>query len=143
AVSTDGRFAITGGYDGRLRLWGLTGEQKVRVFAGHSGPVHSVAFSANGKFVLSGSADKTARVWNVKTGEEICRLPHSSTVSSVAFSFDGQFILTADENEGTAKLWAVRTCRHVRDIKTGVVAMIESVAFSPDSRLFVAGGFNG
>ena len=35
---------------------------------GHSGAVHSVAFSPDGTRVVSGSEDETAKIWDAATG---------------------------------------------------------------------------
>ena len=38
---------------------------------GHSGRVHSVAFSEDGKHVVSGSDDNLVKIWNSETGAEV------------------------------------------------------------------------
>jgi len=38
---------------------------------GHSGPVNSVAFSADGKFLASGSVDRTIKLWDVGSGRRV------------------------------------------------------------------------
>ncbi len=47
------------------RFWGVRAGRRLCSFAGHGGPVTSVAFSPSGRQVLTGSSDKTARLWNV------------------------------------------------------------------------------
>ena len=58
----------------------------LRIFAGHTKRVESVAFSPNGKQVLTGSDDCTARLWESSSGKELtCFQGHMGWVSSVAF----------------------------------------------------------
>ena len=49
-ISSDGQFALSGSWDGTLRLWDLTTGNTTRRFIGHTKDVLSVAFSvdANG-----------------------------------------------------------------------------------------------
>ena len=41
----------------------------MRIFAGHTYPVNSVAYSDNGKYALSGSRDNALKFWEVNTGK--------------------------------------------------------------------------
>ncbi|MBD1917545.1 MULTISPECIES: hypothetical protein [Cyanophyceae] len=54
---------MSGGNDGTLRLWDLSGRQIGGAFEGHRGPVESVAFSPTGEHIVSGSSDGTLRLW--------------------------------------------------------------------------------
>ena len=38
---------------------------------GHSGYVHSVAYSPDGKHIVSGSRDNTVKIWDAQSGEEV------------------------------------------------------------------------
>ena len=48
-----------------LSLWDLTSGKLLKQFKGHSGPVLSLALSANGQLLVSGSADNTMRLWQL------------------------------------------------------------------------------
>ena len=51
-ISSDGQFALSGSWDGTLRLWDLSTGQTTRRFLGHSKDVLSVAFSMDNRQVL-------------------------------------------------------------------------------------------
>merc|ERR1712185_388289 len=91
-ISSDGQFALSGSWDGTLRLWDLNTGLTTRRFVGHDKDVLSVAFSADNRQIVSGSRDKTIKLWNtlgeckytiVSEGEG-----HSEWVSCVSFSLN-------------------------------------------------------
>lgn len=69
AISPNGRRALSGGYDNKVRLWDVKTGTELQQFSGHTEPVKSVAFSPNGRLAISGSEDKTIRLWNLPNEE--------------------------------------------------------------------------
>src|SRR5262249_24478853 len=67
AFSADRARALSGGWDGTIKLWDASGAL-IRSFVGHSGLGWSVVFSAAGACVLWGSDDKTIKLWDAATG---------------------------------------------------------------------------
>ena len=55
-ISSDGQFALSGSWDGTLRLWDLTTGATTRRFVGHTKDVLSVAFSVDNRQVGVGCA---------------------------------------------------------------------------------------
>ncbi len=60
-ISSDGQFALSGSWDGTLRLWDLTTGQTTRRFLGHSKDVLSVAFSMDNRQVHSDATNALQR----------------------------------------------------------------------------------
>jgi guanine nucleotide-binding protein subunit beta-2-like 1 protein len=50
-ISSDGQFALSGSWDGTLRLWDLSTGATTRRFLGHTKDVLSVAFSVDNRQV--------------------------------------------------------------------------------------------
>ncbi len=88
AISSDGQFALSGSWDGTLRLWDLQTGQTTRRFLGHTKDVLSVAFSADNRQIVSGSRDKTINLWNTlgQLKFTITEEGHTEWVSCVRFS---------------------------------------------------------
>jgi len=88
AISSDGQFALSGSWDGTLRLWDLNTGNTTRRFVGHTKDVLSVAFSADNRQIVSGSRDKTINLWNTlgQLKFTIVEDGHKEWVSCVRFS---------------------------------------------------------
>lgn len=69
-ISSDGQFALSGSWDGTLRLWEIKTGKTTRRFVGHSKDVLSVAFSVDNRQIVSGSRDKTVKLWNTLVSQQ-------------------------------------------------------------------------
>jgi len=74
AISPDGKYIVTGGMDGTVRvLETFTGREVARMT--HADSVTSVAFSPDGRHVASGSyRDPAIHIWEAATGKEIAHI---------------------------------------------------------------------
>jgi len=137
ALSPDGRFVLTGGYDNTAQLWDIETGKELQRFAGHDEHVYSVAFSPDGRSVLTASGDQ-ATLWDVATGRQILSFEgHTDVITSVAFSPDGRYVITGSI-DGRARLWDAATGQQIRSFE-GHTNSVRSVAFSPDGRSVLTG----
>ncbi|OJJ65575.1 hypothetical protein ASPBRDRAFT_100228, partial [Aspergillus brasiliensis CBS 101740] len=113
-------------------------DPEMQTLEGHSGMVHSVAFSNNGQLLASGSGDCTIKLWNAATGALKHTLKgHSESVYSVAFSNDGQ-LLASSSYDSTIKLWDTATGA-LKYTLEGHSKSVDSVAFSNNGQLLASG----
>ncbi len=68
--SHDGRFIVTGGTAGILRLWSYESGKLITEMSGHSGTINCVSFSNDDKQIVSVSDDGSAYVWYVLVDEK-------------------------------------------------------------------------
>jgi WD40 repeat protein/uncharacterized caspase-like protein len=107
AISSDGRFIVSGAYDKTVRLWDTTNGKLLRTFTGHTAAVASVAFAPDGRTIASGGSDNLIKLWDVASGRLRRTLQgHQNSVELVAFTSDGRSIVAGDAS-GYVKLWDV------------------------------------
>jgi WD40 repeat protein len=108
---------------------------------GHTGPVTSVALSADGKRVLTGSEDNTARLWDTDSGKTLQTFSgHTARITSVALSADGKRILTGSWDR-TARVWNAETGNTLK-IFNKHTDFITTVALSADGKHAVTGSLD-
>merc|ERR1712216_698274 len=149
-ISSDGQFALSGSWDGTLRLWDLNTGLTTRRFVGHEKDVLSVAFSADNRQIVSGSRDKTIKLWNTLgeckyTIEAASKHPegHSEWVSCVSFSPNAAHPLIVSGGwDKLVKVWNLSNCK-LRTNLQGHNGYINAVTVSPDGSLCASGGKDG
>jgi guanine nucleotide-binding protein subunit beta-2-like 1 protein len=154
AISSDGQFALSGSWDGTLRLWSLESGSTVKRFIGHQKDVLSVAFSADNRQIVSGSRDKSIKLWNTLG---VCKYTieadpnskgeseaHRDWVSCVRFSPQGAqpLILSAGWDK-VVKVWSFAYTIKLQKNLVGHPGYINSVTVSPDGTLCASGGKGG
>jgi WD40 repeat protein len=131
----------------------------VTLLHGRTAMVNSVAFSPGGKTLASGGCGKVdgngyctlgeIQLWDMVTHKQLGALPgHAGVVNSVAFSPDGKTLASGgcgkvDGSEictGEIQLWDVATHKQLGTPLTGNAAIVNSVAFSRDSKTLASGG---
>ena len=131
-----------------ISLWDLTAKlPRLRGEIKWTGEViNSLAFDTEGKFLITGSHDKTVRLWDVRADKPKAHevlSGHGDWVYQAAISPDGKWIGSAGAQDRTARLWTVEneSAKPAPGLKFETAAC--SVAFSPDSKIFAVGHWNG
>lgn len=149
AFGPEGSLVATGGYDGRVRLWGTDGQEvRASPLLGHEGSV-ALASSPDGTVLASAGYDGTILLWDVASGRQRLQpiTGHEDEVTKVAFGPRGG-VLASSDVDGTIRLWDADTGRRmrrpivVRD-GDGEPTPVRTLAFVPDGSRLVTGSDDG
>jgi WD40 repeat protein len=157
------RWAVSGGYDGRLIWWDLEAEQgarRVRALEAHTRPIRDVAAAPDGLTIASVADDMVCRLWDAETGalrhelrghEERTPQGYPSMLFACTFAPDGRYLATGDK-VGHVVVWDVIDGRPAATLDAPVmytwdpvqrrhsIGGIRSLAFAPDGATLAVGG---
>ncbi len=154
-VSADGkRLAVAAGeigLAGEATLWNTADWTRGPVITGHRDALYSAVLSPDGKTLATASYDKEIHTWEIKDQEPAkpgdgvagkllaSLLGHNDAVFSLAFHPVRGHLLASASGDRTVKLWDVASGNRL-DTFSQPSKEQNTVAFSPDGRLVVAGG---
>lgn len=135
AVGKDGErhWAVTGGTDGKLRLWDLTDPSNLpkspvgEFEEGHGGAVAAIAFSPDGRYLAS-AAGREVTLWTVADRKRRYALPadHRDDVTAVRFTPQGTLVTACRDK--AVRVWEVGTdtaaLRMLIDNRSGAVDVL-------------------
>src|SRR6266481_4692651 len=86
AYAPDGRLALSGGWDGHLRLWDAATGAFQKDVAVSKKPVSAAAVTPDGTQLVSGTLDGMLTHWNAVSLQQLSTfLAHSRPISSILF----------------------------------------------------------
>ncbi|MDJ0706581.1 MAG: serine/threonine-protein kinase, partial [Leptolyngbyaceae cyanobacterium MO_188.B28] len=108
ALTPNGEVLVTGGADGALRLWDMTGGPTLcRRVSASPQSISTVAISPDGQSVVSGGWDGVVRLWRLE-GQELhlkqALIGHRQPVTAVAIAAEPPLIISGSQDR-TLKYW--------------------------------------
>jgi WD40 repeat protein len=137
---TETGLAVSGSWDGTVRVWDLSTGRLHATLEGHTGGVRAVAVTETG-LAVSGSWDGTVRVWDLSAGRLHATLAgHTGVVTAVAVTDTG--LAVAGSEDGTVRVWDLDSGRCLAVFPWEYP--ISSIAVTPDApHMVVAGDARG
>ena len=145
AFSPDGKVLVSGGTDELVRRWNpATGKPLGEPFkSGDLGSVVQVGFRPDGKWLVATS--NTFRLQLFDTADDSTLIPNAENsfgIQAFAFSPNGKYFAGAFESAGIVRVWNPNEWGNELVQLTGHNGGINSLAFSPDSKLLAVGTGN-
>ena len=139
AMLSDNKSIVSAGGDKLVRVWTPAA---VRIFAGHQGPVLSVAVHPGGGQLFTASADKSIKVFDVNNGNVLRTLAgHSGAVKAVALTKDGNKVVSGSDDK-SFRVWNAADGKPLLTIPN-LAASVDSVAAAGNNTMAAAGLANG
>jgi WD40 repeat protein len=135
ALSRHGRYALSGGADGTVRLWDAQTGQLVRPFDGTGGVIRSVAFSTDGKHALA-AGDGRMWEWEVDSGNLVSPANRGYSFEHLVFAGDGRSAWMSGAN-GFMTNFTTTEGRFRRSIGRQEFGPVRPLALSQDERLIL------
>ncbi|WP_188188652.1 serine/threonine-protein kinase [Nonomuraea sp. SYSU D8015] len=108
SVGDETTWLVTGGQDGRVRLWDLAEHKSLATMKGHSQEVYAVAGAMMGKtpVAVSGGYDGSVRLWNLKTRKGKILGWHGQSVFAAAVTkVKGKWVAVTGDADGYLRFW--------------------------------------
>jgi WD40 repeat protein len=141
--SPNGKLVVSGGGDGKLRLWRVSNGKLIRSmtyqsgsFENKRGEVEAVYFSADGRQIAAAGNSAGVKIYLASNGR-LLRLLGGQGADGIAYSPNGQYFVAPDQGEiriynaGNLRQRSSRQLRHDGEIN--------SVEFARNSRLILTG----
>uniref|UniRef100_A0A182M980 Small-subunit processome Utp12 domain-containing protein n=1 Tax=Anopheles culicifacies TaxID=139723 RepID=A0A182M980_9DIPT len=145
SYAPDGHQLVTGGQDGKVKLWNVTSGFCVVTFSEHTAAVQAVEFSRNKKFFVSASLDGTVRAYDVIRYRNFRTFtsPEPVQFASVAVDFSGELVAAGGQDAFDIYLWSMKLGR-LLEVLSGHEGPVVSLAFSPiaSSSAMVSGSWD-
>ena len=90
-ITGDGKRAVSGGFDGTLRVWDLDSSRQLQAI--DAGPPVSLGLTSYRKRALSGGGEDGAlKVWDLDSGDQLCGFSAEALVGVLKWSSSARLV---------------------------------------------------
>uniref|UniRef100_H2YNV0 Small-subunit processome Utp12 domain-containing protein n=1 Tax=Ciona savignyi TaxID=51511 RepID=H2YNV0_CIOSA len=141
--SPDGRFIVTGGEDGKVKVWNTSNGFCFVTFSEHESTVTAVRFTSSGHVIMSSSLDGTVRAFDLHRYRNFRTFtsPRPSQFVCMGVDGSGELVAAGSRDSFEVFVWSVRTGR-LLDVLAGHEAPVSSLQFSPCESLLASGSWD-
>nr|CCC94357.1 putative periodic tryptophan protein 2 [Trypanosoma congolense IL3000] len=143
AITADASSILSGGDDGKVKVWRTSTGQCYVTFTEHTGPVTGIATSAATNAFFTCSRDGTARGYDLVRYRHfrVYAAPEQAQLSCIAVDPSGEVLAVGSGQTDRIYLFAVQTGKLIDQLQ-GHEAPIACLAFHPSGTALVSGSLD-
>ncbi|EYC31028.1 hypothetical protein Y032_0004g1912 [Ancylostoma ceylanicum] len=142
AISSDGKYIASGGYDAVLKIWDFATLNHVRDFKGHRAPITALCFQLKTNCLFSASRDRSVKLWDLdQMGLVDTMYGHQDAVVAIN-ALQKQRVVTAGRQDRSCRLWKVEDESQLLFNGYSACVSMDCVAMLNDEH-FVSGSADG
>ncbi|KAI8761618.1 periodic tryptophan protein 2 [Biomphalaria glabrata] len=141
--SPDGQNIVTGGGDGKVKVWNSMSGFCFVTFNEHTGEITGVKVTQNGRSVLSSSIDGTVRAFDLTRyrNYKTFTSPKPDQFSCLAVDGSGEIVCAGGTNEFLIYVWTMKTGRLLQTL-AGHEGPISALDFSQSDSVLASGSWD-
>lgn len=135
----DGELICVGGDESVIKIFNVNTRNPLRIFAGHSKPVHRTFFTADGTRVTSFSDDKSSAVWDIVSEKKLISFSeHHDYVRAGCVSPVSPDIYLSGGYDNIVNMYDIRLQKKIFSFSHD--SPVESLLFLPSGGIFLSAG---